>query len=86
MNNGKYHDPIKLEILMAENNKLLREQLNHLIALRADLQTVMVYLPACASGREASREAVLRLAKASAHCVTDLTRESRQRLKRRRRR
>ncbi len=72
----------RLERLMEENNRLLREQSEHLISLRALLQTVMVYLPACASGREVDRKAVTRLSTAYATAEGDL--RQKQKPKRRR--
>lgn len=69
--------------LLRENNALLLELLSSLITIRADIQTIMVYLPACASEREASRDAVMRLVEASHQEDKRLRAEVRKRLKKR---
>jgi hypothetical protein len=56
----------KLEKLMQENNQLLREQAGHFIAMRAALETIMVYLPACATQQFVDRDAVKRITHAYA--------------------
>jgi hypothetical protein len=59
-----------LELLIEENNALMRQQTEQLASVRALLQTIMVYLPACASGREVDRKEVMRIAKA--HAATEI--------------
>lgn len=67
--------------LLRENNALLLELLRSLIAIRADAKTIMLYLPACASELEASKEVVMRLVEASQQEDNRLRSEARKRLK-----
>jgi len=75
----------KLEKLMEENNALLRQQAAQFGSMCAILQTIMVYLPACASERGADRKAVMRLANACAVAEKDFQpkKRVRKRLKKR---
>ena len=61
----------KLEKLMEENNRLLRQQGEHFVSMRALLQVIMVYLPSCASGRDVEKKTVMRLVNALAEGEKD---------------
>lgn len=67
--------------LLRQNNALLLEVLGSLLTIQANLQTVMVYLPACASEREASRDVVTRVCLAADKESKRLFRVIRKRLK-----
>jgi len=67
--------------LLRANNAFQLEQLAHLIAIRANLETAMIYLPACASGAEVSKASVDRIIRASHRTENSLLRKTREALK-----
>jgi hypothetical protein len=67
--------------LLRHNNALLVEVLGSLLTIQANLQTVMLYLPACASGNDVSRDASMRICQASDKESKRLFRLIRKRLK-----
>ena len=66
MKNGEYESKYQKEIIKQLKfiNALLRDHTDHMISVRAALEVIMVYLPACASGEEPSKATVMRLCKA----------------------
>jgi hypothetical protein len=66
MKNGEYESRYQKEVIKQLKliNALLLDHTNHIIAMRAMLQSIMIYLPACASEREASRDVVMRIIRA----------------------
>ena len=67
MRNGEYESRYQKDVVrqLKRMNALLLDHTDHIIAMRAMLQVIMIYLPACSSEREASREAVMRIIRAS---------------------
>jgi hypothetical protein len=67
MRNGEYDSKYQKDVVrqLKRMNALLLDHADHIIAMRAMLQIIMIYLPACASEREASRDAVMRIVRAS---------------------
>jgi HEAT repeat protein len=66
MTNGEYESKYQKEVVKQLKllNALLLDHTDHIIAMRAMLQIIMIYLPACAYAGEAPKEAVMRLIRA----------------------
>jgi len=85
MKNGKYESEYAREVIkqLKLMNTLLLDHTDHLICIRAYSMVMMLYLPACASGQEASKEVVRRLIRAYAKEDQRLRRRTRKTLRKR---
>jgi hypothetical protein len=66
MNNGEFESKYQREVIKQLKlvNALLLDHTDHLIAIRASLYAMMIYLPACAYAGEPPKQVVMRLGRA----------------------
>ena len=66
MTNGEYESKYQKDVIkqLKVLNALLLEHMDHIIAMRAMLDVIMIYLPACAYAGKAPKTAVMRLIRA----------------------
>jgi hypothetical protein len=83
MKNGEYESKYEREVIKQLKllNALLLDHTDHLISIRASLLVMTVYLPACSSRKEPSKEVVMRLGRAYEKEDRRLRRSTRRKLR-----